>query len=558
MSELLKKMMARAGMTKIPLFAREALGARSIVQYSNEFRRIEGLPRRTWETDPSLATITELLTALLKTPQGSMHLWPIQAVALHDACAHGGAFLPVGVGQGKALISLLVAVVMEAQRPVLFVPADLRDQTNQYVVPRMLEHWRLPKNLKIVGYSELSLEKNKDLLARLNPDLIILDECHKLKNKNAGRTRRMVRWFREHPETKCVAMSGTVSKRSLKDFAHIVEWCLKSRAPVPSQWNELSQWADALDENVPDGQRADPGVLMRLCEGDENARQGFRRRLTETPGVVASKASDLGVSLVIQPHRVELPQDLARVITKMTATWETPSGDIISEAPELWRHTREISLGFCYRWDPMPPKEWMSARREWKAFVREKIRHSMGKYDTELQVWIACKHEDVARKWALVKNTFRPNTVADWLSDFALKSCSDWLRDGGICWVEHVEFGKRLESFSGVRYFGAGDSGILNSKDKSIIASVLAHGTGKNLERFSRNLFTSCPASGETFEQVLGRTHRSGQQADEVLNEIFLHTDVALAAFDKSKNDARYIEDTLGNRQKLNYAVILA
>jgi hypothetical protein len=56
---------------------------------------------------------------------------------------------------------------------------------------------------------------------------------------------------------------------------------------------------------------------------------------------------------------------------------------------------------------------------------------------------------------------------------------------------------------------------------------------------------------------MLARTHRHGQEADEVTCEMFMHIDELEKSFEQARRDARYLEDTYGNRQKLNYADIV-
>lgn len=548
-------------------------GYRSEVSYSGEFRRIEALPRRASEFDtPPAKDFAAWATERLRTPGGSMAFWPVQAAALREMAANRGAFLPIGVGQGKALISLLAPVVLEAARPVLFVPAQLRGQTLAHVIPRMGANWRLHPGLLVFGYSELSLEKNAKLLDNVKPDLIILDECHRVKNPKAGRTRRLIRWFREHPETLCVAMSGTISNRSIRDFAHIIRWSLKGMAPLPSTWTELLEWADAIDEGIPEEQRVGAGALQRFCQGEENVRQGFRRRLTETPGVVATREDLIGTSLRIDPfEQMEVTRETARIINQVRSTWTAPNGDLITEAVELWRHMRELALGFYYQWDPAPPSDWMSARKEWKKAVRETLKHNQRALDTELQVWNDCaasaRNQNLAAghpwfKWKAIRDAFKPITVPTWIDSFALEICEHWLQAHvqagipGIVWTEHRAFGERLAKASGFPYFGAGDDSILTCEAPAIIASIQAHAEGKNLQRYCCNLVTAPMSSGKAWEQLLGRTHRAGQVADEVSVEVCVHVPELLDSFGQALADARFLEDTYGNQQKLNYADI--
>lgn len=557
---VIAQLMEYSGITKVPRYAKENLGYRAVVTQSGEFRRVQALPRRDWKQE--VLKYVRPLNAMLKTEVGTMDLHLIQVAALVDIGLYEGAFLPIGVGQGKALISLLAPVVLDAQNPLLIVPAALREQTLQHVIPNMRKHWKLHPNLKVVGYSELSLAKNKDFLLDLKPDVIILDECHYVKNKPAGRTKRMIRYFREYPNTKCIAMSGTIASKSLRDWAHIAEWALGPYTPVPMRWHELSDWADALDVGIPNQSRVSPGALMHFCDPGENARQGFRRRMVETPGVVASEADELGVSLRISSIKnVVLPAGVQSAIDKTKNTWETPNGDIITEAVELWRHLQELSLGFWYRWEPTAPKAWMQARREWKKYVRETLKHNRRGLDTELQVWNECAAAQTLpewQNWKRLKDTFKINTVAEWLDDFALRQCADWLhKNGGICWVNHRAFGQKLAEHSGLTYYGAGDYSILDTKERAIIASIRAHGEGKNLQQFANNLVVCPPSSGKTWEQLLGRTHREGQGEDTVYCDVFLHTADFEKAFEKAREEAVYLEDTYGNKQKLNYADIV-
>src|SRR5262245_65169047 len=97
------------------------------VRATAEVARILALPRR----DPSASEVTDELTGLLRTSRGTMRLRPVQALALHDLGVYGGAFCPIGVGEGKTLITLLAPYVLEAQRPLLLLPAALIEKTER-------------------------------------------------------------------------------------------------------------------------------------------------------------------------------------------------------------------------------------------------------------------------------------------------------------------------------------------------------------------------------------------------------------------------------------------
>jgi len=87
-----------------------------------------------------------------------------------------------------------------------------------------------------------------------------------------------------------------------------------------------------------------------------------------------------------------------------------------------------------------------------------------------------------------------------------------------------------------------------------IICSIDAHGTGKDLQGYANHLVTTPPASGVKWEQLLGRSHRPGQLADEVAFQVYAHTRETEGSFRNAVRDALYIEQTTGQKQKLNYA----
>ncbi|MEI6806500.1 MAG: DEAD/DEAH box helicase family protein, partial [Myxococcaceae bacterium] len=222
-----------------------------IVTRSAEFDRVMNLPKRELSADAS-----GVLTQKLRTENGTMTLRPIQAQALSELEQCQGLFAPIRVGGGKTLISLLAPVLLQAKRPLLLMPAKLIAKT-EAEAKVLGQHWRLGK-LKIMSYELLGHERGQKEFLEYAPDFIIADECHKLKNTKAAVTRRVSRYISKNPKTVMLAMSGTITKRSIRDFWHIAKWCLRSNAPVPLNWPEMSLWADALDENVPALMRVKP------------------------------------------------------------------------------------------------------------------------------------------------------------------------------------------------------------------------------------------------------------------------------------------------------------
>jgi len=561
MSDLVERILERGGGKEA--FAKNskigrALQARGVVK-SGEFLRVSAIPRRRWEGAPDLEELIEVVTGALAV-SADYPLWPVQVAALRDAHDLGGAFLPIGVGRGKTLISLLAASVISAERPLLIVPAQLRDKTLR-CLDVLAKEWVIREDIKIISYTLISLEKNASFLEEFAPDLIVMDECHRLSNPKSGRTKRVHRYLRVHPETKVVAMSGTITKRSIRDYAHIIRWALKERTPLPETWGTLCEWADALDARVPDEKRVAPGALLNWCAPGETVREGYGRRLTETPGVVASSgAGDVDASLRIDRWDYRPPQQIHAALNRLENAWTLPNGDEVAEAADKWRHSRTIAQGFFHRWDPPAPKAWMLARRDWKRHVREVLAHNRRQLDTELQVWKDCEAKGLAvwRTWAEIKKSFEPNSVAYWVTLDVVEAAARWMEEHrGIVWIENPAVGKQLARISGRRYFGAGDSKI-DLWREPCIASITAQNEGNDLQHFACALVLAPPATGKIWEQLLGRLHRSGQESDEVVYSIYLPCRDLEDSFELAREDAHYLEETSGGgRQKLNFADVV-
>ena len=482
------------------------------VRATSEVARILALPRR----DPNAPQLTGELTNLLRTPRGRMQLRPVQALALHDAGVYGGAFCPIGVGEGKTLITLLAPYVLEAQRPLLLLPAGLVEKTERER-RQLSAHWLIPSNLRLLSYEMLGRAQSALELEVYKPDAIICDEVHRLKNRRAAVTRRVARWMQAHPETRFIALSGTIMRKSLLEFGHILRWCLKDRAPIPKSDHELEEWASALDEDTDELRRLDPGVLRSFCDSSvsslSDVRRGFRRRLVETPGVVASAGDGERVdcSIYVRAITYKLQPITNRHFEKLRGAWLTPDDWPLCQGVDVWRHARELALGFHYVWDPRPPKRWMDARRDWAAFVREVLSRSRT-LDSELQVAQACATgklaDDKLRAWQSVRDTFTPHTVAVWHDDSVLDLCTEWMSRPGLVWTEHALFAERLSAETGIPYFGA--KGLTSSgrfiddadSKRAAILSIDANREGRNLQtKWSRNLVVSPPEGADVWQQ---------------------------------------------------------
>lgn len=556
-------------MSKSNPFALEA------VPNSQEMQRILEMPRRIW-APADIEVITDRMTALLKTPNGTMRLKPVQALGLYEIGTTGGLLGPIQVGGGKELICFLAARVLFAKHPLLLMPAHLVKRSEREMYEYGV-HWRIPTNLRILSYQMLGQAKQADALGLVPPDLFILNECHRIKNRSAAVSRRVIRHMAKFPNAKFVAVSGTLLSKSLMDFGHIAPWCVKP-CPIPADSVTAQEWSDALDAKPGAWNQREPGALLKFCNAEElkhepitAARMGFRRRLTETPGVVASSGEDdvaapNGDPIQLHVRALHYTQDpvVEEHFKKLREEWATPSGWQFSIAMGVWRHARTLALGMHYEPDPWPeggPEgPWMLARKAWKKFVREKIKFSKT-LDSELMVANACIKGalDAAtfNAWRNISPSYTPRARAVWHDDAALLACQRWMGQGpGIVFTDHVFFAEELARRTGCKYFGAGgldkDGTEIERADPQscVIASRVANSTGRNIQFWNRALVTSSPHNALEFEQMLGRLHRTGQKQDVVF-DLLLGCVENYDGWTRSLELAQMTKDTLGASQKL-------
>jgi len=232
------------------------------------------------------------------------------------------------------------------------------------------------------------------------------------------------------------------------------------------------------------------------------------------------------------------------------------------------KYSKELALGFYYRWNPRPPEEWLKRRKEWCKACRKILSHNQRNLDTESQVIEAVKeglypkHETALAEWEEVEDTFKITTQPVWIDDFAIDKAIEWAqKHTGIVWVRHRAFGKRLAEKSGLNYYeneGYNADGDKYIEDhpahQSMIASIASNREGKNLQHWNKNLVVDPMSTGKWWEQLIGRTHREGQKESTVFVYIFYVILDHLASFYRAMGDAEFVEGTTGQVQKLLYA----
>jgi hypothetical protein len=311
-------------------------------------------------------------------------------------------------------------------------------------------------------------------------------------------------------------------------------------------------WAEALD--VKTEHRRPLGALKKFAPEDptlDGVRAAFGERLRHTPGIIASRGGEVAASIRVELAKVHVPE-IAEAVRRMRSTWCTPGGEEFSEPADLWRHARELANGFYYRWDPAAPEDWLWSRSECTRFVREKLKRSRT-YETPAQIMAAFEDVAVVQDWVAIRDTFKPNPVPVWITDAVIDMAAASPEE--LIWVEHRAVGQRLQEKHGIPYFGqqgldsAGNS-VIEHRGRCAVSQA-ACSAGFNLQRYNTNLLLNFTPMGLRLEQLMGRTHRPGQEADTVWFRVLCAVGEQLAGFEQAQRDADYEQRMTGQHQKL-------
>jgi hypothetical protein len=321
-------------------------------------------------------------------------------------------------------------------------------------------------------------------------------------------------------------------------------------------------------------------------------RRAYKTRLVTAPGVVATGDAEIGTSLVLSNTAIDGTKtpgwkELNKYMQDVDELYLTPNGDEIEHAIHAFKWKYELSAGFYNElvWPEGDTPEIRAAKEHHAAgqryaktlrkFLQDGARPG---YDTPMLVgrnmslhgakfvgidlfrlWKEMKAMEFEGMPQRIRNQIR---VCPYKVNAAVRyaSCLD-RGEGALIWVWHKEMGKWIyeslqEAGMEARYAQAGpsyDEMILNPKnqDKVVVASIAAHGTGKNLQAFQNQMFAQWPRPATEAEQSLGRTHRNGQEADELVVRTLQSNQFDHEVFAACINDALYIQQTTSQRQKL-------
>lgn len=530
----------------------------------NDVDRILALSGRAAEVD---------LTDRFRRRSGKLRLRPVQSQILLEAYRSQGLVGFVPVGAGKTLAFFLLPWVLEAERPLLLIPASVRVQCIADWA-HYGRHFNLPSSLNVRSYAELS--RQPKLLSELRPDAILCDECQRLSNPDSTRTKRLGRYVAKH-HPKLVGMSGTMTTNSVEDFEHLMRWALRDGTPLPLVGSMRRSWFAVLSRSGKPTER-DVRSLGRLVARykAKSPRDAFASRLRDCKGVVHMADASPPARLVMASRKVEVPDVVQAALDGLATDWSTPGGDELDSILSYMGVRSQIACGFYYIWDwpGQPDTAWLQARNNWNCAVRRFLSRGAEGLDSPALVRRACERlsqgevrvrlpkslMDAFLEWRPLMGRDPPPLRARWLSDYLVEDIERWVaeqRDPPLVWYGHHALGVRASKLLGLPMSGAGDKAaqVLAGAGSAHarLVSVPAHHYGKNLQLWGNQLIAHPIPTGALWEQMLGRTHRANQLRDEVLATYY-----DFGPFEENflvaRRGARYIEETTGQRQRLNYA----
>ncbi len=584
---------------------------------SAELRRVLALPRRPVPTEAQLSPIQDYIVQRLGRPVGRCHCAamgrkcitrprPVQAWALYELEQVGGCVGFIAVGAGKSFLDLMAPLmVRNCRTALLLIPPTLVDQIvfdyhlvgQHFRVPTLVVHRGARSKerssfgspdpdvpvLHVLPYSRLSLPESTTWLEGLKPDLIIADEADRLCEVDGAGAGRVRRYAVHHPTTRFAFWSGSLTDKSLLDWGHLGAWALGPGSPLPYQdLQVLEEWASAYDA-VP--YPRPPGALMSLCAPGDSPRDGLRRRIHETWGVVYSDEAPVSAAIhVAEKKAPPLPVVVKEALERLRREMIRPDGEELLDALSVAKSARELACGFYYYWH-FPPvnrapqlvttiEEWFAARKLWMKELRTRLARREEHLDSEyLCTQAAMRHWGTPgvkkadgptwhslhwNRWFAVKDAVVHETRAARLDPYLVNDAAEWAHGRrGIVWYDSTEFGRWLAEVSGLPLHGGGQGAgtriLAERGTSSIIASVASHGRGRDgLQfHFAESLVAEPPSSSKRWEQLAGRTHRPGTTAEEVSLLYYGHTKELADAMEQAFERARYVTETIGSRQKI-------
>jgi len=505
----------------------------------------------------------------------------------------GAGFMPIGVGWGKTFIELLAPVVSNKKLAIILAPSATLENVNNELAFLKTQYKMPPIEYKVMSYGILSrsdpnkpetFDKLKMLMGDYGAEDVILmcDEAHKLANiKTSARAARVMRFIKENPKVSVVMLSGTMTQTSMMDFHHLLSLALREHNPLPLIPKYAKKWARSIDVDIKNSaadfsiiantlKKYDPELSYHEAHNrrNERVRKAFAIHLLGARGVVGTVENALNNQLFVNRiMRLEsFDKRLKDLYKQVAETGESPNGEeVYADPASMARALQQMSMGFYYKWvwpDDRPDFHWMETKATFSRLMRHEIQANKASgYDSPLLVEAVIRenpmlnthlHEAMVR-WDEHKHKPDPPVEPVWVSDKVVEECVQWAFDNmASLWYTSRAVADKIEQF-GMTTYRAGDKvqSYLGDFNFPAAWSIRAHGTGLNMQGYSRALIMEPPASGAKWEQLLGRLHRPGQLSEAVRFYVLQHTERLQRSYHTALKKASYIENTQRQPQKL-------
>ena len=218
--------------------------------------------------------------------------------------------------------------------------------------------------------------------------------------------------------------------------------------------------------------------------------------------------------------------------------------------------------------DGEPDHDWLDARADWNRAVRNELDARAARdYDSPLLVATRIQREVETlprRRWRHIHEAWvawdeerhkpEPDTVPVWLDDYLAKDALAFargLKSPAVIWCQSRALRNRIAELGQIPNYGPERLPPENPAHLCV-ASIRAHGTGRNLQAWHEAVIVEPPAG--PWEQLLGRHHRRKQAADEVVFYHYDHAEPFRKALANARKAEEFAADTGGERRRLLYA----
>lgn len=398
---------------------------------------------------------------------------PAQSWFLHEAPQSGGIAGLLGVGSGKTYAFLLAPLVFpDGGKAALCIEPKQRQHYRKHYL-RLREHFRVSTivfdndeyftvpgtvPVHLVSYSVLSLTKNSDLLDRLDPDILMLDECHRACGDSAINrrikrfcTEKIHRRERDLAEGRPVrarairllAASGTFENKRVQDTQMLCAYSLGTGSPLPLDPDEAVLWSAVMDPSRRNDRESDTARALYSAFGgglptamdafadqlvtkpEKAVREGFCRRRMETVGVISASASSVNAAIYFSERKLKIPRAVQDALRIVRDEHRRPDGDELVDRMQQVTCARVVGSGFFNYWAfpkhpcSCPPDRvrrcercllidrWFARRKAYKKELRAQLLLGELNLDTEklceeaaARFWQEPPYKGKLPKWA--------------------------------------------------------------------------------------------------------------------------------------------------------------